>query len=85
MQNFHMIQNLLLIMILIIIGIIQIILVPRYFLIVNYLKKIYKLIVCNFATGCNAFFVKESYADLFPEVPSDIKDIYVPAKYWVKQ
>jgi hypothetical protein len=46
-------------------------------------EKSYKLIVCNFATGCNAFFVKEIYADLFPEVPNDIKDIYVPAKYWI--
>ncbi len=37
----------------------------------------YKLVVCNAATGVNAYFVKNEYAILFPEIPEDIADIYV--------
>ena len=37
----------------------------------------YKIICCNAATGVNAFFVKEEYLKLFPEVPENIQDIYV--------
>lgn len=37
----------------------------------------YKLIVCNGATGVNAFFVLNEFAELFPETPSDIEEIYV--------
>lgn len=36
----------------------------------------YKLICCNAATGVNAFFVKNEYAHLFPEVPKNIEEIY---------
>jgi len=36
----------------------------------------YKLICCNAATGVNAFFVKDGYLELFPEVPKAISDIY---------
>jgi hypothetical protein len=36
----------------------------------------YNLICCNAATGSNAFFVKNEYLDLFPEVPKNLKDIY---------
>ena len=45
---------------------------------VDMLKKYgYKIICCNAATGVNAFFVKEEYLKLFPEVPEDIQHIYV--------
>lgn len=44
-------------------------------------KHGYKLICCNAATGANAFFVKNEYADLFPEVPADIRDIFVPLNF----
>jgi hypothetical protein len=45
---------------------------------VDMLKKYgYKIICCNAATGVNAFFVKEEYLKLFPEVPENIQDIYV--------
>ena len=37
----------------------------------------YKLIVCNAATGVNAYFIKKEYSSLFPETPLDIEDIYV--------
>lgn len=37
----------------------------------------YKLIVCNAATGVNAFFVSEEFFGLFPETPDNINDIYV--------
>ena len=37
----------------------------------------YKLIVCNAATGVNAFFVLNEFSELFPETPSDIEEIYV--------
>lgn len=40
-------------------------------------KNGYKLIVCNAATGVNAFFVKEKDFHLFPETPEIISDIYV--------
>lgn len=41
----------------------------------------YSLICCNAATGANAFFVKNIYSDLFPEVPKSIEDIYVDRNY----
>lgn len=37
----------------------------------------YKLIVCNGATGVNAYFVLNKFAELFPETPSEIEQIYV--------
>lgn len=40
----------------------------------------YSLVCCNL-TGTNAFFVKSSYLHLFPEIPRDIGDIFVPADY----
>lgn len=42
----------------------------------------YTLICCNAATGVNAFFVKNEYAKLFPEVPKDIEDIYSKPYYF---
>tara|TARA_B110000259_G_scaffold8037_1_gene8771 strand:+ start:3801 stop:4562 length:762 start_codon:yes stop_codon:yes gene_type:complete len=38
----------------------------------------YSLICCNAASGANAFFVKDSYKELFPEVPAKIEQIYTP-------
>lgn len=44
-------------------------------------KYSYKLVCCNSATGANAFFVKNEYADKFNDVPNDIEKIYVEARY----
>lgn len=41
----------------------------------------YALICCNSQSGANAFYVKRSYLHLFPEVPEDIRDIFVPPRY----
>jgi hypothetical protein len=41
----------------------------------------YRLICCNAQTGVNAFFIRSDKAHLFPEVPADIKDIYVEPRY----
>jgi hypothetical protein len=48
-----------------------------------YLLINYRLIVCNAATGANAFFVHEKHSHLFPEVPYAIRQIYVPPRYRV--
>jgi len=37
----------------------------------------YKLIVCNAATGVNAYFIEEKNIHLFPETPDDLNQIYV--------
>jgi hypothetical protein len=44
----------------------------------------YRLICCNAATGANAFFVKEEYAEKFPEVPVDIKALYSEPFYLLR-
>jgi hypothetical protein len=41
-----------------------------------FLKYDYTLICCNAATGANAFFVRNEFVGLFPEVPGNINDIY---------
>ena len=38
----------------------------------------YKLIVCSLVGG-SAFFVRDEYAELFPESPQNILDIFIPA------
>jgi hypothetical protein len=43
----------------------------------------YSLICCNAHTGSNAFFVKNEYIHLFPEVPSDISMLYVAPRYYI--
>jgi hypothetical protein len=43
----------------------------------------YSLICCNSHTGANAFFVRNEYKKLFPEVPKDIRDIYVSPRYYL--
>ena len=40
-------------------------------------KYSYRLICCNASSGTNAFFIKNKYIDLFPEIPDNISDIYV--------
>ena len=41
----------------------------------------YTLICCNAATGANAFFLRNEYISLFPEVPKEIGDMFVPCRY----
>ncbi len=41
----------------------------------------FRLVCCNAHTGGNAFFVRHEFAALFPEVPQDVRDIYVPPRY----
>ncbi|MDE1146821.1 MAG: hypothetical protein PW843_09400 [Azospirillaceae bacterium] len=41
----------------------------------------YDLVCCNGYSGANAFFVAREFADRFPEVPVDIRDIHVPPRY----
>ena len=41
----------------------------------------YKLVCCNSATGANAFFVHNKFAEKFADVPTDIRNIYVPPNY----
>lgn len=43
----------------------------------------YRLVCCNAASGANAFFVKEEYFHLFPEVPAEIERIYADPFYFV--
>ena len=43
----------------------------------------YTLVCCNSHTGANAFFVKNSYAHLFPEVPNDISKLFVYPRYFL--
>lgn len=51
---------------------------------VNLFEKYkYKLICCNAATGANAFFVKDKFSNLFPEVPENIIDIYSDPYYFL--
>lgn len=42
----------------------------------------YTLICCNSGTGCNAFFVRNEFIDLFPEIPTNLKDKYSSPFYW---
>jgi hypothetical protein len=41
----------------------------------------YKLVCCNAHTGANAFFVDKKYEHLFTDIPTDIRDIYVPPRF----
>ena len=41
----------------------------------------YRLVCCNAATGVNAFFVRDAFAGLFPEVPADIRQVFVGPHY----
>lgn len=42
----------------------------------------YRLVCCNSHTGSNAFFVDAKYADRFEDVPTDMRALYVEARYW---
>jgi hypothetical protein len=44
-------------------------------------KHDYFLCACNPQTGANAFFVRNKYRELFPDVPVEITDIYVSPFY----
>ena len=46
-------------------------------------KYSYKLVCCNSGTGANAFFVKNEFANEFNDVPKDINQIYVEARYQI--
>lgn len=37
----------------------------------------YRLVACNPATGANAFFVRNDFADAFRDVPSDLDQLFV--------
>lgn len=43
----------------------------------------YRLVCCNSHTGANAFFVDKNFNSLFTDVPSDIRDIYCPPRYYL--
>ena len=43
----------------------------------------YRLVCCNAATGANAFFVPESFGELFQDVPTDVREIYQEPRYWL--
>jgi len=45
-------------------------------------KQGYKLVCCNSHTGCNAFFVRAQYMDVFSDIPNDIDNIYSPPRYY---
>lgn len=44
-------------------------------------KHGYTLVCCNAVTGANAFFVRNDYLGLFPDIPDDIRDIFFPPRY----
>ena len=44
----------------------------------------YFLCACNPGTGVNAFFVSNEYRHLFPDVPSDLSEIYATPFYVVR-
>jgi hypothetical protein len=41
----------------------------------------FRLVCCNAQSGCNAFFVRRDLDGAFGDVPTDIRDIYVPPRY----
>jgi hypothetical protein len=41
----------------------------------------YALVCCNAQSGANAFFVRQEFLGLFPEVPPDPRAIYVPPRH----
>ena len=43
----------------------------------------YSLVCCNYLTGSNAFYIKNNYLEFFSDVPKNIKDIYMPPKYYL--
>ena len=45
----------------------------------------YKLICCNSWTGANAFFVKQEFLTLFPEVPVQIEELFNPPFYHIRE
>ena len=43
----------------------------------------FRLLCCNSHTGSNAFFIRQDFISAFGDVPQDIKDIYVPPRYYL--
>jgi hypothetical protein len=43
----------------------------------------FRLVCCNSHTGANAFFVRQEFMSAFADVPQDMKDIYVPPRYYL--
>jgi hypothetical protein len=41
----------------------------------------FRLVCCNSLTGSNAFFIDVEYGDHFPDVPTDINQIFVEPRY----
>lgn len=48
-----------------------------------FVKHGYFLVCCNAATGSNAFFVKNEFRSLFPEVPDDLDRLWCPPMYFI--
>ena len=46
-------------------------------------KYKYELVCCNAASGTNAFFIKEEYMNIFPEVPKEIEKKYSSPYYFL--
>jgi hypothetical protein len=42
-------------------------------------------VCCNGFSGVNAFFVRNEYRDLFPEVPDDVDRIWCPPMYFLRR
>jgi hypothetical protein len=40
----------------------------------------YKLVACS-STGVNAFFVRSEHSAAFADVPTDLRDLYMPGTY----
>lgn len=41
----------------------------------------YVLVCCNGASGANAFFIRNEFSVSFRDIPTDVRDIYVPPRY----
>jgi hypothetical protein len=41
----------------------------------------YRLVCCNSHSGANAFFVRNIHLHAFADVPTDLRDLYVPPRY----
>jgi hypothetical protein len=46
-------------------------------------KYNYFLVCCNSHTGANTFFIHKNYQDKFRDLPTDIRKIYMPPKYYL--
>lgn len=44
----------------------------------------YRLVCCNL-TGCNAYFVRNEFSNLFNDIPNKLEDIYVEPFYFLRR